>query len=122
MKALKSDPSKTVLVICTGLILVYFIFSLKWILFVAFAIGILSILSEWISKKIEWVWFQLTKLLSMIVPNILLGAIFYLFLTPIAFLANIFTKSDPLLIKRPVGSAYKVVDKQFKAADLKNPW
>jgi hypothetical protein len=122
MKALKSDPSKTVLVICTGLILVYFIFSLKWILFVAFAIGILSILSEWISKKIEWVWFQLTKLLSMIVPNILLGAIFYLFLTPIAFLANIFTKSDPLLIKRPVDTAYKVVNKQFKAADLKNPW
>jgi len=122
MKALKSDPSKTVLVICTGLILVYFIFSLKWILFVAFAIGILSILSEWISKKIEWVWFQLTKLLSMIVPNILLGAIFYLFLTPIAFLANIFTKSDPLLIKRPIDTAYKVVNKQFKAADLKNPW
>jgi len=122
MKELKSDPSKTVLVICTGLILVYFIFSLKWILFVAFAIGILSILSEWISKKIEWVWFQLTKLLSMIVPNILLGAIFYLFLTPIAFLANIFTKSDPLLIKRPIDTAYKVVNKQFKAADLKNPW
>jgi hypothetical protein len=122
MKALKSDPSKTVLVICTGLILVYFIFSLKWILFVAFGIGILSIFSEWISKKIEWVWFQLTKLLSMIVPNILLGAIFYLFLTPIAFLANIFTKSDPLLIKRPVSSAYKEVNKQFKAEDLKNPW
>ncbi|RAI85538.1 hypothetical protein [Algoriphagus yeomjeoni] len=122
MKALKSDPSKTVLVICTGLILVYFIFSLKWILFVAFGIGILSILSEWISKKIEWVWFQLTKLLSMIVPNILLGAIFYLFLTPIAFLANLFSKSDPLLIKRPAHTAYKEVNKQFKAEDLKNPW
>lgn len=122
MKALKSDPSKTVLVICTGLILVYFIFSLKWILFVAFGIGILSILSEWFSKKVEWLWFQLTKLLSLIVPNILLGAIFYLFLTPIAFLANIFTKADHLLLKKPVGSAYKEVNKQFKAADLKNPW
>lgn len=122
MKELKSDPSKTVLVICTGLILVYFIFSLKWILFVSFGIGILSILSEWISKKVEWVWFQLTKLLSMIVPNILLGAIFYLFLTPIAFLANFFSKTDPLQIKKPVDTAYKVVNKQFKAADLKNPW
>lgn len=122
MKALKSDPNKTVLVICTGLILVYFIFSLKWILFVAFGIGLLSILSLWISRKIEWVWFQLTKLLSMIVPNILLGAIFYLFLTPIAFFANMFSKSDPLLIKRPVNTAYKEVNKQFKAEDLKNPW
>jgi hypothetical protein len=122
MKALKSDPSKTVLVICTGLILVYFIFSLEWILFVAFAIGILSILSEWISKKIEWVWFQLTKLLSMIVPNILLGAIFYLVLTPIAFLAGIFTKTDHLMIKKPLNTAYKEVNKQFTAADLKNPW
>lgn len=122
MKALKSDPSKTVLVICTGLVLLFFIFDLKWILFLSFGIGLLAILSEWVSKKIEWVWFKLTYLLSLIVPNILLGLIFYLFLTPIAFFANLFKKQDGLLLKKPGNSAYQIIDKTYEAKDLENPW
>lgn len=86
MKPLKSNPTQTVLVICTCLVLVYFIFDLRWVLYLAFGLGLLSILSTWISKNVEWVWFKLTYLLGLIVPNILLGVIFFLFLTPIAFL------------------------------------
>jgi hypothetical protein len=122
MKPLKSNPAQTVLVICTGLVLVYFIFDLRWILYLAFGLGLLSILSTWISKKVEWVWFKLTYLLSLIVPNILLGMIFFLFLTPIAFLASLFAKKDSFLLKRPKDSAYQVINKKYSAADLENPW
>lgn len=122
MKPLKSNPAQTVLVICTGLMLVYFIFDLRWILFLAFGVGLLSILSTWMSIKIEWVWFKLTYLLSLIVPNILLGVIFYLILTPIAFLASLFAKKDYFLLKKPETSAYQVTNKKYVAADLKNPW
>lgn len=122
MKPLKSNPAQTGLVICTGLVLVYFIFDLQWVLYLAFSLGLLSILSYWISLKIEWVWFKLTYLLSLIVPNILLGLIFFLFLTPIAFLASIFTKKDHLLLKKPEQSAYQVINKKYSAADLENPW
>jgi hypothetical protein len=122
MKPLKSNPAQTVLVICTGLVLVYFIFDLRWVLYLAFGLGILSILSTWISKKIEWVWFKLTYLLSLIVPNILLGVIFFLFLTPIAFLASLFAKKDSFLLKKPNDSAYQIINKKYSAADLENPW
>lgn len=122
MKPLKSNPSQTVLVICTGLVLVYFIFDLRWVLYLAFSLGLLSILSFWVSEKVEWVWFKLTYLLSLIVPNILLGLIFFLFLTPIAFLASIFAKKDSFLLKKPENSAYQVINKKYGAADLENPW
>lgn len=122
MKPLKSNPAQTVLVICTGLVLVYFIFDLRWILYLAFGLGLLSILSTWMSTKVEWVWFKLTYLLSLIVPNILLGLIFFLVLTPIAFLASLFAKKDSFLLKKPIDSAYQVINKKYSAADLENPW
>lgn len=122
MKPLKSNPSQTILVICTGLVFVYFIFDLRWVLYLAFSLGLLSILSFWVSEKVEWVWFKLTYLLSLIVPNILLGLIFFLFLTPIAFLASIFAKKDSFLLKKPENSAYQVINKKYGAADLENPW
>ncbi len=122
MKPLKSNPAQTVLVICTGLVLVYFIFDVRWVLYVAFGLGLLSILSTWISLKVEWVWFKLTYLLSLIVPNVLLGLIFFLFLTPIAFLASLFAKKDSFLLKKPENSAYQVINKKYNAGDLENPW
>ncbi len=122
MKPPKSNPAQTVLVICTGLVLVYFIFDLRWILYLAFSLGLGSRLSSGVSKKVEWLWFKLTFILSLIVPNILLGVIFYLILTPIAFLASLFAKKDYFLLKKPETSAYQFTNKKYVAADLKNPW
>jgi hypothetical protein len=122
MKAPKSNPSQTVLVICTGFTFVYFVFRQDWILYGTFSVGLLAILFKDFAKKIEWVWFKISYILSLIVPNIVLGIIFYLFLTPIAFIASLFNKEDSFLIKKPVDSAFKTVNKQFEAKDLKNPW
>jgi hypothetical protein len=122
MKALKSNPSKTVLVICTGMVLLHFILELEWTLYLSLGMGLVSILSEWISKKIEWLWFKLTYLLSLIVPNILLGLIFYLLLTPIAFFANLFKNKDSLQLKKPTNTTYKTINKTYLSKDLVNPW
>lgn len=119
---MKSNPSQTLLVICTGLVLVYFIFDIQWILYVSFGLGLFGILSDWFSKKVEWVWFKLTYLLSMVVPNILLAVVFFLILTPIAFLATIFKKKDALQLKRPEKSAYQTINKTYQSVDLENPW
>lgn len=119
---MKSNPSQTLLVICTGLVLVYFIFDIQWILYVSFGLGLLGILSEWFSKKVEWVWFKLTYMLSMVVPNILLAVVFFLILTPIAFLATIFKKKDAFQLKRPEKSAYQTINKTYQSVDLENPW
>lgn len=120
--AMKSNPSQTLLVICTGLVLVYFIINIQWILYVSFGLGLLAVLSDWFSKKVELIWFKFTYLLSLIVPNILLGLVFYLILTPVAFLATIFKKKDALLLKKPEKSAYQTIKKTYQPVDLENPW
>lgn len=51
MKAPKSNPSQTVLVICTGFIFVYLVFRQDWILYGTFAIGLVSILFKDLAKK-----------------------------------------------------------------------
>lgn len=119
---MKSNPRQTLLVICTGLILVYFIFGIQWILYVSFGLGLFGILSYWFSKKVEWIWFKLTFLLSMIVPNILLSLVFFLILTPIAFLATVFLKKNTLQLRRPEKSAYQTINKTYQSVDLENPW
>lgn len=122
MQKLKSNPSKTVLVITVGFLVLYLIFGNKYFLTIGIIIGILGVLSGWVSQKIEWFWFKLTYVLSLIVPNVLLGVIFYLILTPIAFFAGLAQKTDTLQIKKPDVSSFSTVNKKYSPSDLKNPW
>lgn len=122
MKILKSNPSKTVLVITVGFLVLYLVFGNKYFLYTGVLVGIAGVFSGWISEKIEWFWFKLTYVLSLIIPNILMGVIFYLILTPIAFFAGLAQKTDTLQIKKPAFSSFSTVNKKYSPADLKNPW
>jgi len=122
MAAPKSNPTQTVLVITVGFLILYLVFRQISLLYISVGVGIVGLLSSYLRNKIEWLWFKLTHLLSLIVPNILLGIVFYIILTPIAFFANLSGKKDTLQIKKPKDSAFVTLNKKFTAADLNNPW
>jgi hypothetical protein len=84
-------------------------------------IGIIGLISDFLAQKIEWFWFKLTWVLSLIVPNILLSIIFYLFLFPISVLARIFSKSNFLQLKKS-NSTWVKVEKTFDGESMQNPW
>jgi hypothetical protein len=117
-----SDPIKTVLTITVGFILIYLITKWNWTILVSFIIGLIGIFSIYLSKKIDLVWMKITWLLSLIVPNILLGAIFYLFLFPISLLARLFRKNDPLNLKNKTSSNFKSTNKIFDKSSFEHPW
>ena len=119
---IKSNPAKTVLTICVGFVLVYLVTKWDWALLVALIVGLGGVLSEYLSIKIEFLWMKLTWILSKIVPNILLGAIFYLFLFPISVLSRIFGKKDPLHLKNKSNTVYVTINKDFKKAAFETPW
>ena len=119
---IKSNPSKTVLTITVGFIVVYAITEMKWALTTAAIVGIAGVFSDFLSSKIEWLWMKLTWLLSLIIPNILLSAVFYLFLFPIALLAKLFSKKNALQLKDDANSVYIETNKKFVAKDFNNPW
>ncbi|MBW3466391.1 hypothetical protein [Arthrospiribacter ruber] len=122
MKKVKSDPTKTVLVITVGMILLYVIFSWEWAIYVSLTVGVLGMLSAYLAKKIDWFWGKLTFVLSLIVPNVLLSLVFFLLLTPIALASRLFGKKNPLNLKNTEKSLFKSVNKNFPASSFEKPW
>jgi len=121
-KKMKSDPRQTILVITLGMIVVYLAFQAKWAINTALAVGVLGLLSDTLAAKIDWLWMKLTWVLSMIVPNILLSAVFYVFLTPIAIFSRIFGDKNPLSIKNTASTLFKDHGKPFDKASFEKPW
>lgn len=115
-------PHKTVLTIVVGMIVLFLVFKIKLLLTIGLLIGIAGISSDWLAKQIDFVWMKLAWVLSLIVPNIVLSVIFYLFLTPIAFFNKLFGQKDPLSIKQTDKSLYKTHEKTFDKAYFEKHW
>jgi len=122
MSKLKSNPTKTVLTITVGFLVVYLATEWKWALLTSLIVGLVGITSTYISKQIDFLWMKLTWILSLIVPNILLSIIYYLFLFPIAFFSRIFGEKNPLNLKNTKDSLFKSTNKQFDKTSFENPW
>ena len=121
MNQIKSNPIKTILVIITGLLVIYLLTKIDVILNIILALGIIGCFFPSLSKKVEVVWFKLAYIISLIIPNIILAIVFYFILFPIALLSRIFSK-DPLFLKNPSKSTYKDVNKLFNKDKFKNTW
>lgn len=113
-----SNSYKTVLTIVIGFGIVFLITQNKYFLYVALGVGLLGLISSFIAKQIENLWSLLTKVLSYIVPNILLSIVFYLFLFPIALLSRLFSKKDPLKLKKSADSTFVEEERVFEKASF----
>jgi hypothetical protein len=122
MKAIKSNPAKTSLIISMGFLLIFLIYRLDWAIMVSLSVGLIGALFEKVSKLIEKIWFKLAYILSLIVPNILLGIVFFLFLLPISLLYKLFRKSDPLKLRNISPSLYKNRTELISKSHFENMW
>lgn len=122
MNIKSSNSYKTILTICIGFLVLFFFTDLKIFLSISLAVGIIALVSEFISKQIEFIWIKLAWVLSLIMPNILLSVIFYIILFPIALLSKLFSKKDPLMLKNNYSSMFKVTNKTFDKKSFENPW
>jgi len=119
---MKTDTSKsTILVISMGFLVLYIIFSWQWAVILSLIVGVIGIISSFLSKKIEWGWMKLAQLLGYIIPNLLLGIVFYLFLFPISLLSKLFTK-DPLMLSRNYSSYFVDVNKEMDKKSFEKVW
>jgi hypothetical protein len=120
---IKTDPEtpKTQLVIVTGLLVIAAIFQDETFAYIALIIGVISIAIKPIGDRIVWGWYKLAELLSKVMNPLILGLLYFLFITPIALLFRLFG-NDPLRLKDNKGSLYEMRDHTFKKEDLVNPW
>ena len=66
---------------------------------VALAFVLLGFVAPKVLRPLNWLWFQLGQLLGKIVSPVVLGAIFFLILTPVSLLTRLFGR-DQLRLKR----------------------
>jgi hypothetical protein len=90
---------ETILTICVGFIVVFLITKTKVFLTLALVLGLVGLLSKFLTSKIAWLWMKLSEVMGAISSKVLLSVVFFFFLTPIAFLSRIFGKSNLQLTK-----------------------
>jgi hypothetical protein len=117
----RTDTYKTLITISTGFLIIYLITKWNWAIIVSLIIGIIGILSPFLSKKIEWFWIKLAYILSLIFPKIILGLVFYLFLFPLSLLYRIFNK-DNLMLSSKYNSYFSDIKKQPDKKNFEKPW
>jgi hypothetical protein len=119
---MEKDTSKsTILVITIGFLALHLAFSWYWAAIVSLIVGIIGIVSSYLSAKIHWAWMKLSKLLSYIIPNILLSIVFFLFLFPISLLSKLFNK-DQLMLSNKYDSYFIDVNKEMDKKSFEKMW
>jgi hypothetical protein len=118
----KTEPVKTVLVITLGMMIVYMATGWRPALNIAMIVGLGGFLSSYLAEKIDYVWMQLARILGLIIPNILLSAIFYLFLTPLAWLSRMAGNRNPLTLKNTGKTMFKEHNRVFDKTSFEKPW
>ena len=118
----KLKAKSTTLVIVVGFIIIYAYSKNYNFLKVSIIIGSLGVISDKASLLIDKIWFKISHILSLLIPNILLGSIFYLILFPIALLSRLFGNKDALMLINNKESFFKNRIQKFKIKSFENPW
>ncbi len=113
---------KSTLTIVIGFLLLSNYFHSKPLLIISIVVGLISIFSEKANDKIIWAWNKLSEILGLIMPNVILTLVFYLFLTPLALINRINRKKNPLQLKNSTASVYTSKRKEFSPESLEKIW
>ena len=105
-----------------GLVVVGLVYDWAWLLKIAVVLGIVGAFVNPIAKWIDFGWMKLAYVLSLIVPNILLSAVFFLFLFPIALLAKLSRGKDTLQLRRPKDTVWITRDQRPDKSSFEKTW
>ena len=123
MSMKETNQAQTILSIVVGFLALHYIFGGEYFLPAALAIGGLSLISNGFAHLISQAWAKFALVLGRINGNILLTFIFFVFLTPVAFLMRIFKKGDALKLKKQnANTVYVNRDHTYAKSDLANIW
>lgn len=124
---MKTEKYKSLLVIVTGFLVLYFIFRHKaagvYFLYTALVVGLLSLIIPVAGDYIVKGWNKIAEGLGWFNSRVLLSAIFFIFLLPFALLSKLTGKRFLQLRKTSSEeSMYATRNHTYEAADLENIW
>lgn len=113
--------AEALLVIVTGFLVLYLVFQHKAFLYVSLSVGLISVFIKPLGNVIARFWFILGEILGFFVSKIVLTLLFYLFLTPIALVHNLFNK-DVLKTKNRGKTLWSERSHKYASKDFENIW
>jgi hypothetical protein len=122
MEKKENRDYRTILVIVSGLLIIFLLTKTTWLLYIIVGVVTISAISVKAAEYIVLVWSAIGSVLKLIVPKIILAFIFYFFLFPIALLSRVFGQKDPLMLKNKHKTLFRVTDKTFDKASFERPW
>jgi len=119
----ESDKIKAQLVIVTGLVILYFVFKSQYFLIAAAVVGVVSIALPVAGDLLVKGWYKIAEILGAINGRILLSAVFFLILFPVAIIARL-GKKDLLALKRnnDADSVFVERNHKYTKKDLEQVW
>ncbi len=99
------------------------IFKVAALLFLALALLIVGLFIKGLARLITRGWLKFAEVVGGINSRIILAAVFYLFLTPIALVFRMIHGDFMRLVKQEKATTYFTERKhRYGPDDLKNPW
>jgi hypothetical protein len=117
----KTFPHSTILIIVLGLLVLSFLFKAPVLVTIATVVGVISMIFPPVAFGVEWIWLKLAETLGWINSRLLLGIVFFVFLSPIALLHRLFHK-NPLQLKKTNGSIFVAREHAYTEKDFENMW
>ena len=112
----------TILAIIFGFLFINLFYnSDRLILVLTFLSGI-CLFSERISVWIEKIWLNISKVLSYIIPNLILCIVFYFILTPFSILSKLFKSKTDFRFKNPSDTNFNITEKVYDKDSFERAW
>ena len=117
-------PLRVTAVVVLAAVLVGVYFRLDWLLYSSLGFLVLALVSSTVNEAFAHAWMTLARWIGTINSKIILTAIFFLLLTPIAFLYRTLSGTPIVTVEegRNRDSYFVERDKTFSPDDFENPW
>lgn len=112
----------TILSIVFGFLVINLFIDSDLLIYIIILVSGLSIFSKYFSDFVEGLWFNLAKILSKIIPSLLLSIVFFILLTPLAYLSKLFNAKTDYRSKNNLDSVFIDCNKNFSKESFEKPW
>lgn len=113
------SPYESVLALTFLLLVVYHFMGYKMIFIATIAFVLLCLLSPTVSRWVHQAWTALTQAIGWVMTRVLMTIVFFVFLTPLAFLFRLFSKKN---LDNTSQSFFIDRKHTFTPKDIESPW
>lgn len=117
----QNNPYETLAALVTVLGIVYWLTDIRLFLIAGLLTGLLGSLVRPVASSLHFIWMWIARRLNFVISTLLLGLIFFLILSPIAFFYRL-TNRKKLMTYKNQNTYYSEIDRDITPRDLIHPW